>query len=156
MTNDIILRRATLADMWDLYKLSNSPEVRAVSFHQDPITREEHEKWYQNKLSDDNCIMFVITNNDRDFVGSIRFDKTSTQECIVSILINQQFRGRGVGTQAIKEASKIIMNNSPTCRIKARILKNNIGSLKSFLRAGYQESTQPSSENNEPIELIFP
>ncbi|EKD80051.1 MAG: GCN5-like protein N-acetyltransferase [uncultured bacterium] len=157
MKTDFILRPAAISDMWDIYELANSQDVRLVSFSHDPISRDVHKKWYLDKLNDKKCHIFIITNISHQFIGSVRFDLTSSNLYTVSILITKQFRGIGLGPKVIQECSRNILNkHPPRYHIKAMILEGNIASLKSFLKAGYHEIGQTTSENNKSIELVFP
>ena len=154
--NNLVLRSATQDDIWEVYRLANSPDIRSVSFHPRHISREEHEMWYQQKLTDKNCIFMIISNKAKDFIGSIRFDLTKPNTYLVSVYLAKIFRGYGIGTQAIFQASKMILTNNPAIKIKAQIKKSNIGSYKSFLNAGYREVKKSSIYKKAYIEMIFP
>ena len=156
MKTDFIIRDATLADMWDIYTLANSPEVRLISFSHDSISRKEHEKWFLDKLKDKKCHVFVITNISHQFIGSIRFDITSFNEYVVSTLIIKEFRCLGIGTKVIQEASGNILKEHPNCYIKAFIFESNMASIKSFLKAGYRKLIQNTTKDKVYFELIFP
>jgi len=142
MENKFIIRSAKSNDIWNVYKLANGPDVRAVSFHQESINPEEHKIWYSNKLKDPKCLMYVITNSQNQFIGNIRFDRSNNLEFTMSVLINFEFRGRGIGTQAIIRASRKILRTFPKCTIKAYALESNIASQTSLQKAGFtiQES----------------
>ena len=143
MKTDFTLRLATQGDMWDIYELANSPEVRSVSIHSTPISRAEHEKWYLAKLADKSCKLFVISNQTKDFIGTVRFDLTDSKEFTITIYLVKEFRGKGLGTRIINQSSHILVKDFSDHKIKAEILENNHGSLNSFLKAGYKQvSTQ--------------
>jgi len=154
MQTDFLLRPATLDYMWDIYELANSSEVRAVSIHSNPIIREEHEKWYLAKLADKTCKLYVVSNASKDFIGTVRFDLSNSREFTITIYLIKEFRGKGLGTQIISEASKDILHEYPDHRIKAEIMEGNQGSLCSFIKAGYKKKSSLLIDSKKFIKLI--
>lgn len=139
MHADFVIRTATQADMWDIYDLASSPEVRAVSIHSNPISRAEHEKWYLAKLADKTCHLYVIRHQTKDFIGTVRFDLTGSLGFTITIYLVKEFRGKGLGHQIIRDASNTLLEKYPQHKISAEILEGNHGSLHSFLKAGYKQ-----------------
>jgi len=49
------LREVSDKDCMLIWEWSNNPDVRAVSFSQEPIPYEDHVKWFKSKLNDMCC-----------------------------------------------------------------------------------------------------
>jgi len=118
MRDSIDLRPATNEDSIFVWRLRNSPEVRAVSFSQEPIRLMDHEGYFRSRLSE-----FQIILLEGSEAGYLRL---VNQE--VSIALDEAVRGRGVGSAVLKRLS-------PGCT--ALILGENEASLKAFKKAGF-------------------
>ncbi len=130
--NQIKITRATIDDMLDLFELANDPEVRKNSFNQEKIDLETHKKWFNNRVDNDDFLLLVarVENN---FFGHAIFEKNLQDEFIISIYINQIFRGRGLGKNFLKILLKEIFLFKRYKKIIAKIKFQNIASLKIFL-----------------------
>ncbi len=124
--------------MMDIFKLSNSPEVRAVAFHSLPISLSEHQLWFQEKLHDTCCLLIVAEINGI-FAGQIRFDiNTLHQSAVISISISADFRGKGFSISLIEKAVQLLKEKQPQLiTIEAKIKTTNIASIRFFEKARF-------------------
>lgn len=133
----IKLRPACEKDCKLLWEWVNDPLVRNCSFNSDPISWEEHVKWFNKKLYDPNCFIFIAEDQNGIPVGQIRFD-INDEQAEVGLSIDKCWRGLGYGTLLIRYGVKEMFQNTTIKSIHAFIKPCNIGSIKSFERAGFK------------------
>lgn len=123
-------------DCLNIYQWRNEPNVRAISFNSDEISFEDHQKWFNNMINDPKRTLFIVMNEDNKDIGNIRFDRDG-DHALVNIIIGGEHIRKGYGTEAICKATKLYMQNSEANYVIAEIKKDNIASVKSFSKAGY-------------------
>lgn len=126
-----------------IFNLSNDPLVRSVSFNQNKIEYADHCKWYEKTLADKNTLFFLVfaDETEQDFVGQIRFKRNSEQaeECVVSLSMTEQFRGKGVSANFIELGIKELRKNWGNIKtVVAEVKDENIASNKLFLKEGFR------------------
>ncbi len=132
------LRKATIDDALLILSWRNDETTRLNSFQQDIILEEPHIEWMKRKLSDENCLMFMLTD-DGDRVGHIRLDiEKDTGE--ISYMISPQFRGRGYG----KAILKLVEKERPDSvrALVGSVKAENIASQRCFEALGYEKSLE--------------
>jgi hypothetical protein len=50
--------------MDDLFKWRNHPVIRENSFNTEPVSRDEHERWFQRKIKDQNSQIYIACFDD--------------------------------------------------------------------------------------------
>ena len=148
MIDKIKITRATSDDMFDLFELANDPEVRKNSFNQEKIDIETHEKWFNNRVDNDDFLLLVARNG-VNFIGSIRFEKDIDNKFIISIQIHKNFRGKGLGKKLLQNAIKKLYDHKENPIIIAKIKSNNLSSIKIF-----SDSNFKIIENNQKEQFI--
>ncbi len=135
-SDGLILRKAEIKDMYNIYELSNEPETRQNSFNQEQIELEKHKKWLFNKLNDKDCL-FLVAEADGKFLGQARFD-INGNEAQISISV-KKYRGLGIGKILIQRAVDFLrLKNPEVLYVKSYIKEGNISSVKLFNRANFQ------------------
>lgn len=146
------LRRADNNDINITYNWANDKETRNNSFSSKPIDMETHIRWFSNKLSDNNCYMFILTDGSNN-IGIIRLDYDLHSSFVISYSIDSNYRRLGLGTRIIElaeyEARNICKTNSDIIYIIGRVKTSNIGSRKCF------ENNKYSLLNNTDNELTY-
>ena len=154
----IKLRRATRKDCRLIWQWANDPEVRAVSFAPEPILYEDHVNWYETRLNDAGCCIYIADdiaeNSDMESVGQIRFDLNG-QEAVISISLDRKFRGQGRGARIIELASRAFLETSDARIIHAYIKKDNATSLAAFKKAGFSSVKSVLVANQPAHHLIL-
>ncbi len=147
---DFEILKATESDIEDVFNLSNDPIVRQNSFNPEQINFENHVKWFKNKIKSGDCYFYIIRNNNNNFIGYVRFDKNTDikDEMIISIHLNQKYRGKGFGSKLIKISSEKILKNHSIKKIIAFVKDTNNTSLKSFEKSGYKVISKDNINNN--------
>jgi RimJ/RimL family protein N-acetyltransferase len=138
--NDVSLRPANLDDTQALFEWRNDPMTQAMSLNTDELDFATHERWFNGALKRKNCLILIAhVNINEPAVGMIRFDIDSNH-CLATISLNlsSQSRGRGLAVRCLKQAIEVFRHRYENCElVLAQIKSNNIGSIKSFERAGF-------------------
>jgi UDP-2,4-diacetamido-2,4,6-trideoxy-beta-L-altropyranose hydrolase len=137
-THGLKLRPVTPEDCRLLWEWANDPVVRAASFSSALIVWEEHVNWFQQKLADPHCPIYIILDKQETPVGQVRFD-TSGNEAEISASISSPYRGYGYGVEAIDIASEYLFQETAVSRVYASIKLDNVVSHRAFTEAGYRE-----------------
>lgn len=102
----------TTTDCDLVFSLSNDPLVRANSFNQNQIEYSSHCNWFSKTLADKNTIFFLVFADETsaDFIGQIRFKRESeaSTECVVSLSITEQFRGKHIAGEFIELGIEVL------------------------------------------------
>lgn len=149
------IRKAKKEDLLFLLKLRNDPEVRAVSFNTNEIDIETHKKWFEKKLADKNCLMLIIEEKGVE-IGQVRFDKDSAgEDAEVNIALVKEFRGKGYGTRILQKTCEYALKYFGVQKILAHIKSDNISSIKSFSKAGFQSVGIVEYKEMPCVEMIY-
>jgi len=132
----IKLRKVSEKDCRLIWEWANDPEVRAESFTSKAIPYNDHVKWFEGKINDPDCYLFIAENSKRKSVGQVRFELEGN-DAIISISLDRKFRGKGYGSIIIALAAKKIFEISEVKVIHAYIKKGNIASMSAFQKAGF-------------------
>lgn len=145
-------RKASLEDAELYFKWANDEEVRSQSFNKNPIDWKNHQKWFNDKVKDKNCLLFIFETNNKETVGQVRLEKNNeTKSCTIGISISQNFRGKRLASQLISKASVLFFVENPTYTINAYIKIDNIASIKSFEQAGFIFSQSLNYQGSESV-----
>ncbi len=137
--NDIILREACIEDCRDLFKWRNHPIIRKNSFNTNPMSWNEHERWFKTKSKDPRTKIYIACCG-KDKVGTVRFDDLDRM-IKVNIMLNPDFLSKGLGSKVIRLGiEKLISEIKLDKPIIAEIKKENIASIKAFQKVGFKES----------------
>lgn len=134
----LIVRPVTVADARLLYDWANEPGVREASFHTRPIGWEEHISWFQGKLNDPTCRIYVGENLLGIPVGMIRLDEHTPTELVVSISVDSRQRGRGIGGRMLDLAMRVTESERLVSKYIALVKPSNHDSRLMFEKRGYQ------------------
>src|SRR3989338_2399270 len=137
-TEELKLKILTAGDMEDLYTWRNHPLVRKKSFHSEPLSWKEHQRWFKRKSKSPDTTIYIGYYQGRK-IGGIRFDD-GAEGIKVSVMMNPDFLGRNLGSRLIQLGVKKIVEIQAGKVITAEIKKNNIASIKAFKRAGFKMS----------------
>jgi len=125
--------------MDDLFKWRNHPVIRENSFNTEPVSRDEHERWFQRKIKDQNSQIYIACFDDNK-IGIVRFDETG-DVIKVSVMLNPDYFGKGLGSEIIRlGAERFIREKNPCKPVIAEIKKDNTVSIKAFQKAAFKES----------------
>lgn len=135
------LRRAKRGDCEAVWKLANDRVAREQSFTTEPISWDDHVKWFEGRLSSADCAFFMADDDENNPIGQARFD-IDDDSAVISVNVDKNMRGKGYGSELISIASQRCFCVSSIGKIHAYIKKSNVASLNVFKRAGYLESAE--------------
>lgn len=137
------IRGVKKEDSTVLFEWSNDPLVRINAFDSKKIDWDSHEKWFQNKLLDNNCKIFIFENKQGHPVGQVRLDYLD-KKWLIDYSIDQFFRGLGLGKKIISKAINMIDKGTFMAMVKHK----NQASIKTFLNSGFKNISQEVSFKN--------
>jgi RimJ/RimL family protein N-acetyltransferase len=130
-------RKAKISDL-DLYFVwTNDPATRCNSFSTQEVDYQEHTIWFSKKIEDKKAILLVFENEENIPVGQIRIEQ-KTEENIIGISIDKNFRGLGLAVPMLTSACEVFFIEFQAKNIHAYIKKTNLASLNSFKKAGFE------------------
>jgi spore coat polysaccharide biosynthesis protein SpsF len=150
---EIAVRIATLEDVNRIYHLSNDPEIRKISYSQEEILYEEHVRWFSKKLSDRSCIFLIILDGN-EFVGQIRF-MCEGEIAEISISLRKEYRRKGIGKLAMRQALGYIRENATIQEIHAFVKKSNPISISYFEKCGFMRTADKIVHGVPSADLFF-
>lgn len=136
-TDKFELVEAKREDIDLLFEWSNDSECRKNSFNSEKIEYIEHEKWFLNKMNDENCKIYLYIFNDEK-IGQARIEVQESTG-LIGYSIKRQYRGQGHGSRILSLLEKKIENTVDT-KIKYLIGKvkfENLASQKVFEKLEY-------------------
>ena len=131
------IREALLEDCRLIWKWTNDPVVRGMSFTSKPIPWDDHAAWFNKKLNDPSCKFYIAIDRNENLVGQVRFDLKDS-EAIISVSLDKNFRGMGFGSSIIKLGSERYFQKNNVRLIHAYIKSDNTASINAFCKAGYK------------------
>jgi RimJ/RimL family protein N-acetyltransferase len=132
-----MVRRSVPGDARRVWEIRYHPLVNQVAIVQTPVPYEQHEPWFWRRYcSPDNTdVCFVLCADDM-VIGYCRFDRQA-EEFIVSIALDPDHHGRGLGTLFLRQALDQLNSDLP---VKAIIKKDNARSHRLFIGRGFDEA----------------
>lgn len=149
----ISFRDALPQDSQMLFDLRNDPAVREVSFNQSAVTQEEHDRWLGQTLASPNRILWIPQDRSLQPLGRVQMDLSDNlKQATISIALDKQFRGKGLGPVVIEKATEMIFADSGALAgvgsVVANIKPTNTQSCKAFEKVGF-EFHAPTTVNDE-------
>lgn len=140
---ELHLRKATKDDVELIFNWANDEVVRKNSFSTEKIEYEEHVKWFENLLQDENRVQLILERalGDKiESIGQIRLNMDN-ENCLAEVgySIASEFRGMGYGKQMLCLAGRYIEDEYPHIKkLIARVKPNNVASIKAFENVGFK------------------
>ncbi len=130
------LREVNSSDMDLLFAWANDPEVRRNSFHTESIPYDDHVRWFQKMMNNDNIAQLLLIDDDVP-VGQIRLN-IDGEVAEVSYSIAAGSRGRGYGRSILRLIKSYSVENYPTIKkLVAKVKPDNGPSNRLFQSEGY-------------------
>lgn len=134
----IQLEQASTAHSSLYLEWANDPETRKQSLNSDLIQLDTHIKWFNKKVSDENCLMLLGTL-DQEPVGQIRLE-INKEEALINYSVAPAYRGKGIGYTLLQKAIHHVFISNPTISTFIGFVKMaNIASVNIFRRLGFEE-----------------
>lgn len=131
------LRPANGEDGRMLHRWRNHPAVRAVSDSKDPIDIADHLAWLQRVLVASDRWLYVAEVG-RLPVGSIRFDRLAADRVEVSLYLDPELQGLGLGRRLLLGGEQAMREHlGRDFTVDASVLAENTASRHLFEVCGY-------------------
>ena len=135
------LRPAAPDDADRLLAWRNRPEIVTLGTQQRRVDAAEHAAWFAEALVSDHRLLLIV-EADGEPVGQIRFDALDAANWSVSIYLLEPYTGRGLGTQALRQACEIAREHGIETAW-AFVRADNARSAAAFQRAGFAAALEP-------------
>lgn len=132
----VFARLASELDSEDIFLWRNDPMTRDSFFNSSKISWEEHIDWFKQKLISPSS-KIIILEHDKNKIGVVRYDKEDSFY-LVSINTNPAHRGKGLSSEMLIYSENLIDKGIEPVNLKANILKENLISKRTFIKAGYE------------------
>jgi UDP-2,4-diacetamido-2,4,6-trideoxy-beta-L-altropyranose hydrolase len=137
------VRLAIPEDKFLILNWANDRNVRENAFNQKKIGVEEHHKWFDAQLKDqDGSRLYIIqTVSGNTSVGQVRIDKLNDNQWEIHYSLDFKFRGRGMAQPMLMAALKFFQAGMTKKNIDliARVKNDNIPSHKIFNTLGFRK-----------------
>ncbi len=130
-------RKAKISDLDLYFEWANDPATRSNSFNTQEVDYQEHTEWFSRKVKDKKALLLVFENEENIPVGQVRIEQ-KTEENIIGISIDKNFRGLGLAVPMLTTACEVFFTEFQAKNIHAYIKKTNLASLNSFRKAGFE------------------
>ena len=153
-TSGIRLRRARPEDRRLLFEWANDPVVRAASFSAEPIAWDTHVEWFEKKIGQGECLLFIAEDESGTALGQIRFDlKDSGAELNLSLA--KERRGLGLAVPLIEAGVRELLAGTECEKVHAFVKPQNAASGKAFEKAGFVRTGVEQVRGNTAVHFIW-
>jgi len=131
------VRKAAREDSDLMYRWRNDPVTRIVSRNPEEIGPKQHAVWLQRTLADKDRLL-LIGEVGQIPVGVVRFDRHEDDEVRVSVYVDPELHGLGLGEALVRageEAARDWAGKGLT--VVAHVLGGNTRARRAFEEAGY-------------------
>ena len=132
----VVLRRARPEDCRAVFEWRNAEETRRHFFDPRPLEYAGHETWFHATLADPARHLLVAESDGRP-VGVVRLDEGPASADVDVYVVPGQV-GRGHGTRMLQEAARWARKETRIRKLVARVLEENVASLRAFEKAGFR------------------
>ncbi len=144
--NSIQVRLANENDMKLYYEWANDKDVRAMAFHSEPISWENHQAWFNRRLNDrESCLCIAFVGNNP--IGQVRFDKTEDSSYEIGISIAKEQRGKGYGKKMLMACMEYAQINCGISTFSSEVKVENTASNAMFIAAGFEKKETKDNIN---------
>ena len=137
---NIVLRRASMADAELLFEWKNDKTTIENSITKRGVTMDEHLQWLQAVISNPNRQLFIL-DVDGISVGQLRLDLEVIADVVtaeISYGLGAEYRGKGLGKVLLEQADTLATIFKLE-ELSAEVLPHNAASRKLFQSLGYAE-----------------
>jgi len=118
----------------------NDPEIGAFIDRGQPVTPEEHARWYEALVSAESNRVFAVDDAGGTFVGLVwlyGIHRRHRRAEVRIVIGERKAWGTGVGTEALRRVSDIAFDTLGLEKLWADVLVTNPRAVASFEKAGF-------------------
>lgn len=133
----VYLRDITEQDRDLLFQWANDEDVRKNSFSTRKIAYEEHCRWFDKMMQNENCVQWILQADDES-VGQIRIS-IDGENAEIGYSVCAERRGEGFGRILLRLVRQRVKEEFPSIRkLIAKVKPENVASRRAFEDNGYQ------------------
>jgi UDP-2,4-diacetamido-2,4,6-trideoxy-beta-L-altropyranose hydrolase len=140
------IRTAKIEDLQTYFDWANDPVVRQNAINTEPIDFEVHLNWFENKIQESNCALFVMLADNLP-IGQVRFEFANGVASI-DYSIEKFMRGLGLASWLVERAIDKL-DKSLVHEVRALVKISNKASINVFNKLRFEVD-----HNNSTSELI--
>jgi RimJ/RimL family protein N-acetyltransferase len=148
------IRRATPADAALLWQWRNDPVARNNSFNTDAIPWEQHEKWFNQRVTADDTRIYLLEDKGTS-VAQIRYERREGVAHIGGISVPAPHRGKGYGREVVKRTLSQACADLGVEKVIAIVKTANHASLRTFLSVGFVLEKSVMERGVECSRLVY-
>jgi UDP-2,4-diacetamido-2,4,6-trideoxy-beta-L-altropyranose hydrolase len=139
----ILIRPLAAEDSVSLLEWRNDPITRENSLTTEPVSKENHDKWFSSTLHRKDRVIFMADisspHSQEISCGMCRFDISEDgRSAVVSINLNPQFRGQSLSLPILTGSIEAFAQQfQGVTKLEAEIRESNLPSISIFTRAGF-------------------
>jgi RimJ/RimL family protein N-acetyltransferase len=137
-----------------IFRWRNDPFIVARSTSQKLVGWDEHRAWYEATLLRDDRVICIAEHNGEP-IGLSRFDRVDEASCVISVYLLEEFTGRGLGVETIRQSCATLFREWSVEQIIACVRFDNREGRSGFLKAGFVESRSDGGCADEHFSLIL-
>ncbi len=137
--NGVSVRLATADDAPVVWPWRNCESTRRYFFDPSPVSLDKHVAWWNRSLVYPKRTLLIGSWGGRA-IGVVRFDFETLESAVISIYLDPDMTGKGMGRTLLLAGLNWLRKNHPeTNSVSAEILPENIASVRVFQAAGFSE-----------------
>ncbi len=125
--SEIRVRKALPTDLILLFEWANDPHVRKNSLNSGPISFDEHQNWFHEKITSPTTKIYIAESETGVSVGVVRFEDKSGS-WVLNYNVAPLFRGKGLSRGMLSAALRFHRNEVGCCKIIATVKIDNVAS----------------------------
>jgi len=157
VADGLYLRQVRREDCRLLWAWANDPAARRMAISTAPITLENHQKWFEEKLASDKTANFIL-ERDAIPVGQIRFDLNGLGNAEIDIYVTAESRGRSLGTYLLREGTQryLKLNQERVRAVVGHVRPENLPSCQAFEKAGFRNTGTDMIHDLSLVRFVWP
>lgn len=137
--DNVFVRLAKADDAEIVWPWRDSESTRRYFFDPSQVSLDAHVGWWDRSLANPKRVLLIGSLRGRAF-GVIRFDFDTSESAVVSIYLDPEMTGKGMGRKLLFIGLSWLRGNHPaTNSVSAQILPENDASVRVFQAAGFSE-----------------
>ena len=160
-SSEVVLAPLRDADSDALFGWINDRELVILNAPFRPVSRDEHDAWFERIRRSHEVVIFGIRTADDDrLIGSCQLneiDRTKGSAQLQIRIGDRDHWGRGRGTEAIRLLLRHAFGELGLRRVRLHVFADNERAIRAYEKAGFREArrlTEPVEIEGERKELV--
>jgi RimJ/RimL family protein N-acetyltransferase len=119
-----------------------------------PIAWQDHVTWFDRKVADAACRLFIAIDPAGTPVGQVRLDVAGSS-AVISISVASEHRGMGYSAAMIRRACRSAVTAGTVDQVVALIRPDNEASRRAFRSAGFVDDGNDTVKGFPAVRMVF-